>query len=214
MKENYLPEEIEVIISDEVKEMFPATILKGKSLEDIFSVLGSNLVCSFPTNAKVTRFMDAHEKQELRDEYCLITENELPQAERDLVDAIEQAKRIKKDAEEELDAVRRRIANLASEVKEGTRELELPSKGTIQFSLNGYKLTYAFVNGQLQLMRGEKLTPQDRQELWSAEGRNRDAFYDLFGIEFPEVERPDDAKPQNFEEALSDALDIKDEPTH
>lgn len=210
---NYIPSVIEVVLSDEIKEMFPTTLLEGKPLEDILELFGREFVVTFPSNMEVTRKMDAFEIKETREEYCILTEDELPAKEIELLDAIEEAKRIKKDAEEKLESCRRRIAELASEVKIGTKPVKLSPTGTMQFCLNGFRLTYSFINGRMELVAGQKITSQDRSELWTQENKNREAMLEYFGVDYPEVERPEDAAPQNFEEALNDALEIEDKPT-
>ena len=57
------------------------------------------------------------------------------------------------------------------------------------------------MNGQLTLVKGEKIPAWDKRSLWAQEDRNRKAMLDLFGLEYPEVERPVDD-----EDALSEDL--------
>ena len=66
-----------------------------------------------------------------------------------------------------------------------------------------------WVNGEFKLVKAEKIPDWDKRSLWAQEDRNRKAMLDLFGIEYPEVERPiDDTEDygDKFEEDLSDKL--------
>lgn len=135
--------------------------------------------------------------------------NEVPKRERELLEAIERAKKIKSDAQDRLASIKTEIKDLAAEVKKGTREYHLSSKNTIRFALDGYFLYYSWVNGEFKLVKAEKIPDWDKRSLWAQEDRNRKAMLDLFGIEYPEVERPiDDTEDygDKFEEDLSDKL--------
>ena len=119
------------------------------------------------------------------------------------------AKKIKSDAQDRLASIKTEIKDLAAEVKKGTREYHLSSKNTIRFALDGYFLYYSWVNGEFKLVKAEKIPDWDKRSLWAQEDRNRKAMLDLFGIEYPEVERPiDDTEDygDKFEEDLSDKL--------
>lgn len=143
------------------------------------------------------------------EEYCIKQENEVPKRERELLEAIERAKKIKSDAQDRLASIKTEIKDLAAEVKKGTREYHLSSKNTIRFALDGYFLYYSWVNGEFKLVKAEKIPDWDKRSLWAQEDRNRKAMLDLFGIEYPEVERPiDDTEDygDKFEEDLSDKL--------
>ena len=121
----------------------------------------------------------------------------------------ERAKKIKSDAQDRLASIKTEIKDLAAEVKKGTREYHLSSKNTIRFALDGYFLYYSWVNGEFKLVKAEKIPDWDKRSLWAQEDRNRKAMLDLFGIEYPEVERPiDDTEDygDKFEEDLSDKL--------
>lgn len=197
--ENYRPKEIEFALSDELKENFPLTLFDGATgVDEIFKLIDENFVAIYPESAKAVRKMDAYEKAETRAEYCSFTENELPKRIEELEEAVQAAKTMKKNAEDRLEDIRRRIAELAAEVKRGTKEVELPKHHTIRIALNGYYLFYAWVDGKFQLCDGNKIPKWDRGELWSQEGKNVEAMANLFGYNFPtppkpvEVEHPAD----------------------
>ena len=65
------------------------------------------------------------------------------------------------------------------------------------------------IRDRFKLVKAEKIPDWDKRSLWAQEDRNRKAMLDLFGIEYPEVERPiDDTEDygDKFEEDLSDKL--------
>ena len=61
----------------------------------------------------------------------------------------------------------------------------------------------------MKLVKAEKIPDWDKRSLWAQEDRNRKAMLDLFGLEYPEVERPIDGTEDlrdTFEEEFSDNL--------
>lgn len=115
-------------------------------------------------------------------------------------------KKIKSDAQDRLASIKTEIKDLAAEVKKGTREYHLSSKNTIRFALDGYFLYYSWVDGALKLVKGEKIPDWDKRSLWAQEDRNRKAMLDLFGIEYPEVDRPVDVNDEDTGDNFNDAF--------
>lgn len=189
---NYLPEEITFVVEDSIKEKFLELIFEGATdPKEIIELVNKNFNAIFPENELATRKMDDFEIRETREEYCLKQENEMPKRIEALAEAIETAKRIKQDAQQQLDALSTEIANLAAEVKKGTKDYVLSSKNTIKIALNGHFLYYSWVNNKFQLVKGEKIPSWDKRSLWAQEDKNRAAMKELFGIDFPEVEKPE-----------------------
>lgn len=107
---------------------------------------------------------------------------------------------MKKEANDNLLAVQKRISELAARVKQGTEEMRLSSTETITFALNGYNLTYTWCDGKFQLAKADVIPDWGRNELWAQEDQNRKAMFDLFGIEFPEVKKPSSGDKQENED--------------
>ena len=207
--ENYRPKEIEFALSEELKDNFPLTLFDGATgVDEVFKLINDNFVCIYPENHKAVRRMDAYEKAETRAEYCSFTENELPKRLEELEGAVLTAKNLKKNAEDRLEDIRRRIAELAAEVKAGIREVELPKHHTIRIALNGYYLFYAWVDGKFQLCDGNKIPKWERNEIWSQEGQNVEAMQNLFGYSFPVPPKPVEAEPA---ERTADDEDVEDD---
>lgn len=188
---DYRPKEVVFALSDDLKNQFPTVLFDGaKKVDEVLKSLNENFVCVFPDGRTAKRLMDAYEKSETRDSYCELTENELPNRVQELEDAINEAKALKKNAEDRLEDMRRRIAELAAEVKAGVRDIQLPKAHTVRIAINGYFLFYAWIDGKFQLCDGYKIPKWERQELWSQEEKNVAAMRDLFGYSFPAPEKP------------------------
>lgn len=78
---------------------------------------------TFPESEVTQRILDTFEIDEIREEYCIKQENEVPKRERELLEAIERAKKIKNDAQDRLASIKTEIKDLAAEVKKGTRSI-------------------------------------------------------------------------------------------
>ena len=163
----------------------------------------------FPEGELATRQYDTHEIAMIREEYCLKEENDVPKRKQELQETLEAIKAMKKNAEEAYNSILLEIADLAARVKEGTTDIKLSSTETVRIALNGYFLFYSWVDGEMQLVKAHKIPDWDRNTLWSQEDVNREAMKELFGIEFPEVEKP--AMNEGGEQDNDDDLPFGDE---
>lgn len=213
---DYRPDQINFVLTDETKEKFAEVLTLFEGADDVEKVIekvNEYFNAEFPTNVVARRYMDEFEKMNIREEYNQIVENEQPDAERELDAAIAEAKRIKKDAEDALLAVNKRIKELAARVKEGQEDIKLSNKNTFRIALNGHYLTFTWIDGEVKLARAEKIPNWDKDKIWAQEDRNRNGMEELFGIKFPEVERPKgDDKPDDDEgDGDGDPNDIGDD---
>lgn len=199
---DYRPETIEFVLSDKAKETFPLVLFEGAdSPEEIIKIVNERFNALFPENEVAIRKMDEHEINEVREEYCLKQENEVPKRQQELAEALDTAKRMKKEAEDRMANILAEICDLAAMVKNGTKEFALSSTNTIRLALNGHYCFYSWVDGKFQLVKTERIPEWDKRSLWSQEDRNRQAMIELFGFELPEVEKPEDAKePEDNED--------------
>ena len=213
---DYRPDQINFVLTDETKEKFAEVLTLFEGADDVEKVIekvNEYFNAEFPTNVVARRYMDEFEKMNIREEYNQIVENEQPDAERELDAAIAEAKRIKKDAEDALLAVNKRIKELAARVKEGQEDIKLSNKNTFRIALNGHYLTFTWIDGEVKLAQAEKIPNWDKDKIWAQEDRNRKGMEELFGIKFPEVERPKgDDKPDDDEgDGDGDPNDIGDD---
>lgn len=208
----YRPAKIDFVLDDKVKETFKdvMVICKGaKSSKEPLKVFKEKFNCLFPEGELATRQFDAHEIAMLREEYCLKEENDVPKRKQELQETLEAIKAMKKNAEEAYNSILLEIADLAARVKEGTTDIKLSSTETVRIALNGYFLFYSWVDGEMKIVKTQKIPDWDRNTLWSQEDVNREAMKELFGIEFPEVEKP--AMNESGEQDNDDDLPFGDE---
>lgn len=204
---NYRPAKIEFVLDDKAKETFKEVMVlfKGaKSSKEALKVFKEKFNCLFPEGELATRQYDKHEVSMIREEYCLKEENDVPKRKQELQETLEAIKAMKKNAEEAYNSILLEIADLAARVKDGTTDFKLSSTETVRIALNGYFLFYSWVDGEMKLVKTQKIPDWDRGGLWSQEDVNREAMKELFGIEFPEVEKP----AMNESEAQEDDDDL------
>ena len=190
---DYRPQKIDFVLDDKAKETFKEVMVlfKGaKSSKEALKVFKEKFNCLFPEGELATRQYDKHEVSMIREEYCLKEENDLPKRKQELQETLEEIKAMKKAAEEAYNSILLEIADLAARVKQGTTDFKLSSTETVRIALNGYFLFYSWVDGEMQLVKTQKIPDWDRGGLWSQEDVNREAMKELFGVEFPEVEKP------------------------
>ena len=196
MEETYLPSHIDYVLDPSVKEKFPTELdflhLEGEELKDkkdVFKFIAKNFNATFPENSIVQRKMDEYEKNQIREEYCHLQENVLAERKRQLDEALEQAKVMKRNAEEAYLFVLGEIARYAAVVKEGVKDMRLKSTDTFCIALGGYYLTYVWDGDKFRLAQAVEVP--DPSSMWANEELNRETMLNLFGIEFPEIEKPE-----------------------
>lgn len=203
---DYEPEELKFVLPEAVREQFPLELHfeNAESEKDILKAVNEHFNALFPENEMALRYMDDVEKSDLRGKYCKLVEQELPEAENALLNAKEEAKRIKTDAEERLNSLSKQIKDYAAKVQEGTEEKKLPATKTFRIALNGYFLYYSILNGKVVLAKSEKIPSYDKSSLWAQEDKNRVAMMELFGLDFPAPEKPSDEEFDEEHDMLPD----------
>lgn len=191
---NYRPERIEFNLSEKDKEMFGEVLVlcpECESAKDVFSKIRDKFNATYPSGENAERKYDAFEISAIREEYCIKQENDAPKRKQELEVVMAQIKQMKKEAEEAYNSVLLEIADLAARVKHGVVDYRLPSQSTMKIALNGHFLTYAFVDGVFQLCKVEPISPFEKGSLWAQEDVNRKVMLEEFGVEFPEVDKPE-----------------------
>ncbi len=204
---NYVPENIEYVLEDGVRGEFPVELdflslseenlcgekpLKNKN--DVVKFVSKHFTVTQPDNELVTRYLDDYEKKNIREEYCALEENVVPARKLELEEALEKAKKMKKDAEEAYASVLMEVAKYAAEVRVGTVDMRLKSKNTICMALAGYYLVYNWETTKEKFVLAKAYEIPDRTEIWANETKNRESMKAVFGLDFPESEQPQDAE--------------------
>lgn len=210
---NYKPESVEFVLDDAVAETFPKELdflsldegqLMGdkplKTKRDVLNFINKHFTATFPNDEFAIRKLTDFEIKATRDEYCALTEDLLPVRRAELEEAIEKAKKLKRDAEEAVAAVVQDIAAYAAQVKQGTKELLLKSKDTFSIALAGYYLVYTWDEQKQTFVLANGYEVTDQSEIFADDTKNREMMLELFGCEFPEVQREQDKERFPFGE--------------
>lgn len=192
--ESYQPQNPQYILDDNVREEFPLELdfinaVQSEKLEtkrDVIRFIGRTFTATFPDSEYVTRVMDDHEKGVIRGEYCQLVENLLPERKRQLEEALEEAKRMKKEAEERYASALQEVATMAAEVKLGTVEQKLKGADTFTIALAGYYLTYTWNEAKHVFVLAKGYEVEDPTNVFSSDENNRAQMLSIFGAEFPE----------------------------
>lgn len=150
------------------------------------------------------RKLDDFEIRNIREEYCVMQENEVPKRKLNLEETLEEIKAMKKRAEQAYDSILTEVAKYAAEVKAGTREVVLSSKETFCIALAGYYAIYTYDRNKKVFVLAKAFEITDHQELWANEDKNREVMKELFGLEFPEAPKPE----ENPEDKDNDGNDL------
>lgn len=195
--ENYSPQDPQYVLDDYVREEFPLELdflnaVQSEKLEtkrDAMRFIGRTFTATFPESEYVTRVMDDYEKGMIRGEYCQLVENLLPERKRQLEEALEEAKRMKKEAEERYASALQEVATMAAEVKLGTVEQKLKGSDTFTIALAGYYLTYTWNEARQVFVLAKGYEVEDPTNVFSSDENNRQQMLELFGVELPEVQQ-------------------------
>lgn len=191
--DGHRPSKIEFCLTESQKEMFKDVLVLcngAKSADEPIKLLHDKFNALFPDNEVVERKYDDFEVHAIREEYCIKQENEVPKRKEELETVLAQIKQMKKNAEEAYNSALLEVSDLAARVKNGKTDFRLPSTKTARIALNGHFLFYAWIDDEFQLCKVQKIPEWDRSGLWSQEDVNQQAMKEVFGIEFPEVEKP------------------------
>lgn len=199
----YVPEKVEFVLNEHVKEIFPDeldfTKIKGvnvKTVLDAIKFIGKEFVATFPTGETVMRKLDDFEIRNIREEYCVMQENEVPKRKLNLEETLEEIKAMKKKAEQAYDSILAEVAKYAAEVKAGTREVSLDSKETFCIALAGHYAIYTYDKHRKVFVLA-KAFEIGETDLWANEEKNREAMKKFFDLEFPEAQKPEKKKSED-----------------
>lgn len=197
----YTPEKVEFVLNEHVKEIFPDELdftkidgAKVKTVLDAIKFVGKEFVATFPTGETVMRKLDDFEIRNIREEYCVMQENEVPKRKLNLEETLEEIKAMKKRAEQAYDSILAEVSKYAAEVKAGTREVLLDSKETFCIAIAGYYAIYTYDKKRKVFVLAKAFEVNDTSELWANEEKNREAMRKYFGLEFPETPKPEDSE--------------------
>jgi predicted ribosome quality control (RQC) complex YloA/Tae2 family protein len=127
----------------------------------------------------VNRYMDNIERAELRKKYNSLLEDQLPDLEQKLRDAVEEfndAKKRKEDATEAVSAYTNEAKMLAQKVKRGLMEMRLDDKYTWRMPYKNRFYFFTYIDKQIRLVKIADMTQFEQTELFSQGKINEEVF--------------------------------------
>ena len=188
--EKYQPQDKEYVLDGKVKELFPMELdFKNANenctnVKDAIKFIRDQFTATFPEGELATRKLDKFEIDNIREEYCVITEQSIPK----LQEKVQELKQMLKDADDALKAKALEIQRYAGEVRAGVRDSKLKTNETFQIALCGYYLTYTYDGAKEAFVLAKAFKIPDTSEIWANEEKNREAMLELFGYEFPDAQ--------------------------
>lgn len=178
----YIPSHIEVVIP-KVYEKVPHVLFQGaKSLEEVQKTLHKKFITT-NEKIKVHRKLDNFEVKFLRENYSQLLENKLPVVQEQLAVIEEDTKRVVKEAKYRLAACETQIQDLASQVRDGKKEITIEQNQCYRIPACGHYLFFAWLNDEFSLVRVEKIPEWDANKIFSQGEQNVEAFKTIFGID-------------------------------
>lgn len=206
---NYIPDEIKFNLP-KAADRFPKVLFEGAdSLAEIEKLLADKFV-ALNAGPKVVRFLDAYEKQTMRNNYAELMEGDKIKHETELVKIEAEAKQRVKDAKERLQATLTRIDNLVKEVKAGSKEIDLPQDTTYRIAVDNHYLYYTWANGQFKLADVCLIPEWERRELFNMQDKNAQALFDMFGFDFRKKEQ-ENLLDEDMAEGDGESADFEDD---
>lgn len=210
---DYKPSNVEYVVSDDTKSVLPEELdffniedANIKSPMEAINFIAEKFIATFPHSESAFRKLDDFEIKNIREEYCVLQEYEIPKRKKFLEDTLEEIKLMKKRAEESYNSILSEVAKYAAEVRVGTRELVLSSQETFSIAIAGMYAIYTYDKQKKKFVLAKAYPILDRTELWASESANREAMLELFGIELPEVKKLDGNDDNNEGEKPLDDL--------
>ena len=179
VKKDYIPSILEFKLPEDV--IIPKTLGNFKTEDEAREFVAKTFVA---TQIKVdaTRFMDDHEKEELREDYQNELENVLPELEMNAFEkhlAADQAKAEAKNADDRVSASNTKVRDLAKEVKGGVKTIALDNKNTWRIPLEGKYYYVTFINNTLSVAKVMDIPDDERNDLLNSMNSNEAAFKKL-----------------------------------
>ena len=164
--------------------------IEFKDVQEANQFIAANMI-AINTKARVTRYMDNFEKNEIRKEYQELLEQKIPMLERELMKAkaaFDEAKKAFADSQEYVSATTNEAKALAVEVRRGTKEEELDDMNTWKIAIGDRYYFFTYIDKQIKLCKVMDIPFHERQEIFNAMTRNEEFIKKFKNPEITEVE--------------------------
>lgn len=180
--EDYRPKTIVFDVAQD-ETVMPETLGEFKKHEDAVKFLADAKLTTINQSLTVSRHMDAVEKKEIREQYMDVLENVLPRLEKDhsiKTQALNEAKRAEKDANEMVNASISETKILAKDVKRGLKSINLDDVYTFRIPYKSRYYFYTWIDGELKLVKISDIPEHEKTEIWNAMAANEEFIEKTF----------------------------------
>lgn len=186
MEKDYLPSDAKFDVPEQLG--FPTVIFEEfTNIEDVRQCVASKLIAIQEKDTVATRFLDEYEKEMIRDEYQILLESKKPRLESELDAIIAEAKNKIKEAKAKYQAVNTEIDDLVSQVRIGTKKMELKFGETFRIPVGENYLYYSWINERFKLCHVRQIPQWERGDVFNSSTKNADVFKELYGVEIKEI---------------------------
>lgn len=200
MKEDYLPSDVKFDIPEQYG--FPPVIFEEfDNIEDIRQAIASKLIAIQEKDTVAIRLLDEFEKESIRDEYQVLLESKKPRLSGELETIIAECKSRIKEAKAKLTACLTEIDDLVSQVRIGTKKMNLKFGETFRIPVGEHYLYYTWVNDKFKLASVRQIPQWERNDVFNSSTKNTEVFKELYGIEASEIKAPSDEVPVELVDA-------------
>ena len=106
-----------------------------------------------------------------------------------------------KEAKAKLTACLTEIDDLVSQVRIGTKKMNLKFGETFRIPVGEHYLYYTWVNDKFKLASVRQIPQWERNDVFNSSTKNTEVFKELYGIEASEIKAPSDEVPVELVDA-------------
>jgi hypothetical protein len=186
MEKDYLPSDVKFDVPEQLG--FPTVIfVECTDIEEVRKKVSEHLIAIQEKDTVAIRFLDDNEKEWIRDEYQILLENKKPRLEAELDAIIAEAKNKIKEAKAKYQAVNTEIDDLVSQVRIGTKRMELKFGETFRIPVGENYLYYSWINEKFKLAYVRPIPQWERRDVFNSSTKNAETFTELYGVEVKEL---------------------------
>lgn len=194
MKEDYLPSDVKFDISEQYG--FPPVIFEEfDNIEDVRQAIATKLIAIQEKDTVAIRLLDEYEKESIRDEYQVLLESKKPRLSGELETIIAECKNKIKEAKAKLSAVLTEIDDLVSQVRIGTKKMNLKFGETFRIPVGEHYLYYTWVNDKFKLAAIRIIPTWEKNDVFNSSVKNTEFFKELYGVETVNLPAPTEETP-------------------
>lgn len=194
MKEDYLPSDVKFDIPEQYG--FPPVIFEEfDNIEDVRQAIATKLIAIQEKDSVAIRLLDEYEKESIRDEYQVLLESKKPRLSGELETIIAECKNKIKEAKAKLSAVLTEIDDLVSQVRIGTKKMNLKFGETFRIPVGEHYLYYTWVNDKFKLAAIRIIPAWEKNDVFNSSVKNTEFFKELYGVETSSLPAPAEETP-------------------